>query len=159
MSFKTLFLSLCVVVVAMNGIEAKKTYIAFVKSSNFFEAWQDCNSYDAHLATVRSAAEQSLVEQAVARTSNPNGIYFIGGTDLGRDGRWMWIGFNKVIESTDYRNFYPGEPNNNGGSQECLAIGNFADNRGKWDDIECIAKFAGYVCEFEVTPPAPFPRV
>uniref|UniRef100_A0A182R4R6 C-type lectin domain-containing protein n=1 Tax=Anopheles funestus TaxID=62324 RepID=A0A182R4R6_ANOFN len=149
MSFKTLFLSLCVVVLALNGIEAAQYYVVFTKSANFFEAWQDCHAYGGDLATIRSASEQSLVEQAMGRTNNPRGVYFIGGTDVGRFARWIWIALNKVIETTDYRNFYPGEPNNLGGNQECLSVGNWAaPNRGKWDDVQCSAKLDGYVCQF-----------
>ncbi|XP_052890399.1 C-type lectin domain family 4 member K-like [Anopheles moucheti] len=151
MSFKTFFLSLCVVVAAFNCIEAKTKYIVFTKSASFFEAWQDCNYYNGYLASIRSSSEQRLVEQAMATTDNPNGIYFIGGTDLGRDGRWMWIGTNSLLKSNDYRNFYPGEPNNLGGNQHCLTVGNWgAENRGKWDDQVCSKIVDGYVCAFEV---------
>ncbi|XP_053667662.1 perlucin-like [Anopheles marshallii] len=150
MSFKTFLLSLCVVVAAFNSIEAKKSFIVFSKSSTFFEAWQDCNSFDGYLASIQSPFEQRQVEQAMAKASNPNGIYFIGGTDLGRDGRWMWIGLNRPLNNNDYRNYYPGEPNNLGGDQHCLTVGNWqAENRGKWDDQVCSKKLDGYVCAFE----------
>uniref|UniRef100_A0A182VRP1 C-type lectin domain-containing protein n=1 Tax=Anopheles minimus TaxID=112268 RepID=A0A182VRP1_9DIPT len=127
--------------------------IAFTKRANFFEAWQDCHAYDGHLASIQSAFEQTLVEEAMAKTGNPKGVYFIGGTDIGRDGRWMWIGLNQLMKANDYKNFYPGEPNNLNGNQECLTVGNWhGENRGKWDDFECLTRIDGYVCEFESVP-------
>uniref|UniRef100_A0A182LZN4 C-type lectin domain-containing protein n=1 Tax=Anopheles culicifacies TaxID=139723 RepID=A0A182LZN4_9DIPT len=137
-----------------NGTErkyriARKTMIIFEKKADFFQAWQDCDSNNGHLASIQSAYEQGLVEQAMAKTANPKGVYLIGGTDLGRDGRWMWIGLNEVLSNYKYRNFYPGEPNNIG-NQHCLSVGNWGgENRGKWDDTECFKQYDGYVCEFE----------
>ncbi|XP_035902353.1 ladderlectin-like [Anopheles stephensi] len=157
MSCKTLFLSLCVALIALNAVQAQKSipkrFVVITKSASFFEAWHDCNSFDGYLAAIESARDQSLVDEALAKSSNPNGVYFIGGTDIGRDGRWMWIGLNKQLKDTDYRNFYPGEPNNLGGRQECLTVGNWkGEQRGKWDDSECDKKLDGYVCAFPARP-------
>ncbi|XP_053659736.1 perlucin-like [Anopheles marshallii] len=150
MSFKTFFLSLCVLAVAFNCIEANKSFVAFSKKSTFFEAWQDCHSFDGYLASIESAHEQSLVEEAMAKNGNPKAEYFIGGTDIGRQGRWIWIGLNKQMKDMDYRNFYPGQPDNFGGNQHCLTIGHFkAENRGKWDDGNCMKPLDGYVCAFK----------
>ncbi|XP_052902867.1 perlucin-like protein [Anopheles moucheti] len=150
MSFKTFFLSLCVLVIAFNCNEAKKSFTAFTKNSTFFEAWQDCHSFNGYLAAIESASDQSLVEEAMAKTGNPKDVYFIGGTDLGRQDRWMWIGLNKQLKDSDYQNFHTGEPNNLGGNQHCLTIGYFkAENRGKWDDDNCMKQRNGYICAFE----------
>ncbi|XP_050078130.1 ladderlectin-like [Anopheles maculipalpis] len=149
MSCKTIFLSLCVALIAFNAVEATpKRFVVITKSSSFFQAWHDCNELGAYLAAIESPSDQALVEKALASSSNPNGTYYIGGTDIGRDGRWMWIGLHRQIKNLDYKNFYPGEPNNLGGRQECLTVGNWKgeQQRGKWDDAECDKQLDGYVC-------------
>uniref|UniRef100_A0A182P645 C-type lectin domain-containing protein n=1 Tax=Anopheles epiroticus TaxID=199890 RepID=A0A182P645_9DIPT len=76
-------------------------------------------------------------------------IKVIGGTDLGRVGRWVWIHSNKPIPNGGYTNFYPGMPDNGGGFKDCLIVDQ-ADryNRGKRDDQNCLFRVEGYICAF-----------
>ena len=54
---------------------------------------------------------------------------WIGATDAGHEGNWTWTDGSPVKEG----NWWPGEPNNNGGQQNCAII-NYREG-GKWDDI------------------------
>lgn len=182
MAAQLLLTALCVAFVALNGIEgkscdskehlpnkvcmcdrfnvlslsgatdAKYKYVAILQPSTFFEAWQDCNIKGGHLASIESPQEQARVEKAMAKARDPRAVFFFGGTDLGRKGRWMWIHSNKPIGNGGYTNFFPGQPDNGGGSQDCLTVG-VADgyNRGKWDDQNCMYRLDGYICAFKST--------
>uniref|UniRef100_A0A182KA07 C-type lectin domain-containing protein n=1 Tax=Anopheles christyi TaxID=43041 RepID=A0A182KA07_9DIPT len=153
MATKAILLTLCLAFFAVNAIESavvpKYRYLAVLQPSTFFEAWQDCSSEGGHLASIESRQEQALVEEAMSKARNEKAVFYIGGTDIGRKGRWVWIGLNKVLVDESYRNFYPGEPNNLAGHQDCLSIGNWHGySRGKWDDTECFTKLDGYICAF-----------
>uniref|UniRef100_A0A182KA09 C-type lectin domain-containing protein n=1 Tax=Anopheles christyi TaxID=43041 RepID=A0A182KA09_9DIPT len=156
MAVKIILLALCLTSLALTGIQSasapKYKYVAILQPSNFFEAWQDCNIKGGHLASIESPKDQALVEEAMAKARDPRAVFFVGGTDLGREGRWMWIHSNKPIPSNGYKNFYPGQPDNGGGSQDCLIVG-AADgyNRGKWDDQNCLYRVDGYICAFRST--------
>ncbi|XP_050078119.1 perlucin-like [Anopheles maculipalpis] len=154
MSCKTIFLSLCVALIAFNAVQGggfnAKRYVVIAKSVDFFEAWHECNSIEGYLAPVESLDDQNRLELALANSNNPDGIYYIGGTEIGRKARWMWIALNQKISDKGFTNFYPGEPNNLGGRQGCLTVGNWKgeQQRGKWDDSECDKKLDGFVCAY-----------
>ena len=98
----------------------------------------------ATLATIRSYSENKVLADLV-------GTYeaWIGGfRQYGNTFNWP----RSSNTYMNYKNFCPGEPNNQGGNENCLDIygsqyrKDWAQNREKWNDISCTRKF-GYVCE------------
>ena len=62
---------------------------------------------------------------------------WIGATDAGHEGIWTWTNGAPVRKSESH--WYPGEPNNCCGGQNC-AVSNFAGRPGIWDDQGCTLK-------------------
>eukprot|EP00964_Phaeocystis_antarctica_P102291 scaffold67648_cov33-Phaeocystis_antarctica.AAC.1 len=90
-------------------------------------SWADadaaCQATGLQLATVQSAAQNALLVTAAAGNK-----VWIGGTDAASEGTWVWSPSNMPLS---YTNWYPGEPNNQGG-EDCLEF-NFG-GPGKWND-------------------------
>jgi len=77
----------------------------------------------AHLASVHSPEEQAFIVD-----NYPKHIW-LGGTDISQEGTWDWTDGTPF----DYSDWYPGEPNNHGGNQDCLS----ERKEHKWDDDGC----------------------
>ena len=97
------------------------------------------------LATVHSEQENALLVTAAAGNE-----VWIGGTDAASEDTWKWDSTGTPLW---YTNWYTGEPNNEGGNENCLVF-NYGTT-GKWNDGWCWSKFK-YVCQFP-TPPQPPP--
>uniref|UniRef100_A0A4Y0BCQ8 C-type lectin domain-containing protein n=1 Tax=Anopheles funestus TaxID=62324 RepID=A0A4Y0BCQ8_ANOFN len=143
MAFKSLCLVLCLMLFAMEAHGAK-TYVAYKRSLSFFQAWQQCRISGGHLASIESAEENARVEAAIRAVGDFTKEWIIGATDLGAEGNFVWIGLNK---KATYLNFGPGEPSNNGGTENCLVMG--SGGVSKWNDVTCDnTRAGGYVCAF-----------
>uniref|UniRef100_A0A182QL56 C-type lectin domain-containing protein n=1 Tax=Anopheles farauti TaxID=69004 RepID=A0A182QL56_9DIPT len=143
MASKTLFLVLCLALFAIE-VHGAKTFKAYRRKTAFFTAWQICRLYGGHLASILSAEENAMVESAIEAVGTFDGYWFIGGTDIGVEGRFIWIGLNMAINGAAYKNWNTGEPNNLNGNEDCIAMATGA----KWIDIPCDSKLEGYVCAF-----------
>uniref|UniRef100_A0A182NPC9 C-type lectin domain-containing protein n=1 Tax=Anopheles dirus TaxID=7168 RepID=A0A182NPC9_9DIPT len=135
----TVCLALFAIAEAHGDRKGFKRYIAYKRNINFFTAWQTCRLMGGHLASIESADENARVVDAIKAVGNINKDWFIGGTDIGIEGRFVWIGTNKEITSSTYRNWNNGEPNNSGGNEDCTAMGT------KWNDIGCYSDVEGFV--------------
>uniref|UniRef100_A0A182NPC5 C-type lectin domain-containing protein n=1 Tax=Anopheles dirus TaxID=7168 RepID=A0A182NPC5_9DIPT len=112
---------------------------------NYFTAWQTCRLYGGHLASIESADENARVVTAIKAAGNFGKEWFIGATDIGIEGQYVWIGLNKKITSSSYTNWNAGEPNNQG-NEDCVAIGSAAGVF--WNDVRCNLSVEGFVCAF-----------
>ncbi|XP_055612422.1 clotting factor G beta subunit-like [Uranotaenia lowii] len=128
-------------------VKYKKQY--FVHNNrevNFHTAWRLCQSYGHRLATITSEEDSQLIEQAIAKSNNQKGPWFIGGTDLGSEGHFIWISTNKPVGYlSGYFNYSPGQPDNAGGNENCLEIGRWGGV--VWNDVPCDWN-QRYICEF-----------
>ena len=70
------------------------------------------------------------------------GAYWVGGADRAEEGVWRWVSSNTPISSA-VQDWIPGEPNNSGGDEDCLAI-NYAGPH--WNDRPCHI-ISRYICE------------
>ncbi|XP_065145819.1 ladderlectin-like [Paramisgurnus dabryanus] len=111
-------------------------YKFFPQSVNWATAEKSCQSIDANLASVRSTAEQNfLLSLLVSATTRA----WTGGHDGEVEGQWLWSDGSQF----DFTNWCSGEPNNNGGSENCLEI-NKSTNRC-WNDESCSSTIS-YIC-------------
>ncbi len=86
-----------------------------------------------HLVTVNDSAEQQWIQ-----TNFPSQNMLIGlQRGLTGDG-WQWISG----ENASYRNWYPGEPNNAGGSEP---YGSITTSSGLWNDTNSVATYKGMI--------------
>ena len=63
------------------------------------------------------------------------GVYWIGLTDLAYEGRFIWQHSYKPLGG-GWANWYPNEPNDAGGSEDCVLMFNNGTSWG-WNDSAC----------------------
>lgn len=98
--------------------------------------WQDARD-----ACARTGGRLALVENESVRdfiTSRFSGQYWIGATDLEREGTFVWVDGTPA----KYKDFADGEPDNLGGRANCVAV----DRDRLWHDRHCSYKYRP-VCE------------
>lgn len=64
--------------------------------------------------------------------------HHIGLTDQDDEGRFKWV----TGSNLEYNNFWPGEPNNSGGKEDCAEM----RYSGLWNDVSC-NKEQYFICE------------
>lgn len=95
-----------------------------------------CTQAGGQLASPRSAAENEALQQLVTAQ---NKIAFLSMTDATTEGKFTY----PTGETLVYSNWAPGEPNNNGGAENCVEI----LTNGKWNDKNCKEQRL-VICEF-----------
>ncbi|XP_029771515.1 pulmonary surfactant-associated protein D isoform X2 [Suricata suricatta] len=103
---------------------------------SFEAAQQVCIQAGGQLASPRSAAENAALQQLVTLE---NKAAFLGITDIKTEGKFIYPTGEPLV----YSNWAPGEPNNNGGAENCVEI----FTNGKWNDKACGERRL-VVCEF-----------
>lgn len=107
------------------------------------EAWRRCQWNGLRLATVSSEADSKLLKTTIG--INKSGPWWIAGTDQGSKGNFIWISTNiPVGYANGYENYYPDQPDNAGGVEDCLEIGRWGGVQ--WNDAPCAWK-QRYICE------------
>ncbi|XP_050079591.1 perlucin-like [Anopheles maculipalpis] len=142
MALKYLCLVLCLALFATKA-HGYNEYVAYKISATFFEAYQQCRLFGGYLASIDSAAENARAVTAIKAVGDINRQWYIGGSDLGKEGTFVWVGLNK---RASYLNFGPSEPNNSNGIENCIAIGSISGTQ--WNDIPCSFKAPGFVCTY-----------
>uniref|UniRef100_A0A8C6W1R9 Pulmonary surfactant-associated protein D n=1 Tax=Nannospalax galili TaxID=1026970 RepID=A0A8C6W1R9_NANGA len=108
-----------------------------VDSEKPFEGAQEvCKQAGGQLATPRSAAENIALQQLV---TIHNKAAFLSMTDVNTEGKFTY----PTGEPLAYSNWAPGEPNNNGGAENCVEI----FTNGQWNDKAC-GEQRLVICEF-----------
>lgn len=83
-----------------------------------------------HLSTLTSADEEAFVMSLLPTAVADRSHVWLGGTDAASEGAWRWISG----ETWAYTNWWPGEPNDNGGAEEYLAL-DFRLGTWAWNDV------------------------
>ncbi|XP_048195112.1 pulmonary surfactant-associated protein D [Perognathus longimembris pacificus] len=106
-------------------------------SVKLFQGAQElCTQAGGQLASPRSAAENKALQQLVTAQ---NKAAFLSMTDNDTEGKFTYPTGEPLV----YSNWAPGEPNNNGGSENCVEI----FTNGQWNDKTC-GEERLVVCEF-----------
>ncbi|XP_060498334.1 pulmonary surfactant-associated protein D [Panthera onca] len=103
---------------------------------SFEDAQQVCIQAGGQMASPRSAAENDALQQLV---TVENKAAFLSITDIKTEGKFIYPTGEPLV----YSNWAPGEPNNNGGAENCVEI----FTNGKWNDKAC-GEQRLVVCEF-----------
>jgi uncharacterized protein YfaP (DUF2135 family) len=101
-----------------------------------------------HLATVTSAEENLWLTDTF--TGDALHYHWIGGFQLPDstepDGGWKWV----TGEPWDFSNWFQGEPNNDGGSEDSVLFDHLVTDAGKsWNDGDGTRTIYGYLVEYE----------
>jgi hypothetical protein len=112
-----------------------------------------------HLATVTSVEENAFIETTFSPLFSPDGrtgvFAWIGLTDELQEGKFVWV----TNEQSGYSNWFPGEPNNSGGSENYVVYWKNISGPGfNWNDLPAdlgtgtSSPLVGYLVEFEAVP-------
>ena len=104
------------------------------KRMEWNEAKTFAESRGGYLATITSAAEgQWLYDTFGSALRIDSGMRTFGGNDVANEGQWQWI----TGEAWSYSNWWAGEPNDNGGNEDCVAFSsNLNPGHGHyWNDV------------------------
>ncbi|XP_008054777.1 pulmonary surfactant-associated protein D [Carlito syrichta] len=102
----------------------------------FEDAQQVCTQAGGQLASPRSAAENAALQQLA---TDQNKAAFLSMTDTKTEGKFTYPTGEPLV----YSNWAPGEPNNDGGAENCVEI----FTNGKWNDKAC-GEQRLVICEF-----------
>jgi hypothetical protein len=115
-------------------------YKVFEEDLSWHEAKVACEARGGLLACIESAAEQAFIAELC------DGRYlYLGATDEGEEGTWVWVNGSPW----DFTAWLRGQPNNYFGTEHYLAT----YDEGKWVDVAAEGKGfwmpTGYICEWE----------
>ncbi|CAC5419270.1 unnamed protein product [Mytilus coruscus] len=96
-----------------------------------------CQAHHAELAIIETVDENTFIYSIMTKLG---GYFWLDGTDEFSEGQWEWASTGDAL---DYSNWYPGEPNNDGG-EDCLMTG--GNYRTLWNDGNC-GSHHKYICE------------
>ncbi|VDI56495.1 Hypothetical predicted protein [Mytilus galloprovincialis] len=105
-----------------------------------------CRTYHSQLADVQTRGENTFLVDQIDKIERYTGIhryYWLDGTDEVLEGVWVWASTGKQLS---YTNWYPTEPNNQNGKENCLEIKSHRANG--WNDIDCSHEL-NFICEME----------
>jgi len=102
------------------------------------DASESCwKNHQAHLAEIKSEEQKDFLRTLVSEFPDDT-VYgwWIGATDLNREGSWYWT---HSLEPMDFSDWYPGEPNNQHGAENCAMIYGKAVASWMyfWNDYHC----------------------
>ncbi|XP_058831453.1 lectin-like [Topomyia yanbarensis] len=115
--------------------------------ANWFKATEYCNSMGMRLAVITSeeANKKAILTIQSANKFNPTSTeIWIGGSDLAKEGEYIWQPTGKRFE---YNFWAKGEPNNSGGVENCAQIRYVSAAVGwHWNDKNCdLERY--FICE------------
>ncbi|XP_071115792.1 perlucin-like [Haliotis cracherodii] len=105
----------------------------------FAEARSICRFLGSDLVTITSHTEDAFVRGYATQRGKAE-RYYLGATDLGLEGRWVWTG-NKPFT---YTNWGPGQPTNYKNNEHCLEA--YKGYGYGWNDVNCDKK-ANFICQ------------
>lgn len=130
-------------------------YAVFFFPDQSWEAANQTNSDEWHLATIASQKEQ---EALIAGLQGITGEFWLGAYQTGASGNpaddWAWI----TGEKWEYRNWAPGEPNDAHGknTEQHLAVWSiWGASNWLWNDEGYLPNMTGYITERTQAVPEP----
>ncbi|CAG2209280.1 unnamed protein product [Mytilus edulis] len=97
-----------------------------------------CQAHHAELAVIETNEENTFIWSEMTKLG---GFFWLDGTDKFSEGQWEWA---STGEPLDYSNWFPGEPNNSNGQEDCLLTGGVY--KTFWNDSPCSNQIK-YICE------------
>ncbi|XP_022292929.1 perlucin-like isoform X1 [Crassostrea virginica] len=115
-------------------------FITHMKAS-WNEAIQFCQTQNSRLAEIEDAREDNFIRQHLLDYGKQED-FWVGGTDVITEGDWIWVLSQTPIIYYSHWALY--EPNNLGGSENCLEIS--YGHHYFWNDDSC-SRAEFFICE------------
>ncbi|XP_006818100.2 C-type lectin mosGCTL-1-like [Saccoglossus kowalevskii] len=123
---------------SFENVNATDRYKVIQKQRTWYQARDDCESRNAHLAVIRSHQDNSDVKDLL---SQDIGNVWIGVNDLYNEGTYKYV----TGRDATYTNWRDGEPSDGSGRENCVEMSYEYDF--KWNDCPCTLT-RNYVCEY-----------
>ncbi|MEO8698840.1 MAG: C-type lectin domain-containing protein [Kofleriaceae bacterium] len=107
-------------------------FVFFGQTTTYAAAKLACESIDAHLAVLTTAALDTAAEAFVGTNDT-----WIGLDDLATEATFVWVDGTPLA----FANFHAGEPNDSGG-EDCAVIAGLRTGK-QWDDRPCVPNANG----------------
>ncbi|XP_033759064.1 perlucin-like protein [Pecten maximus] len=122
----------------------------YSRTATTWQAARDlCQAMDTDLVDVTGFQENRFIKyhmRDIQKREHPAVLryYFLGGTDMDNEGRWVWV---RTGQSFGFTNWASGEPSNSNGVEDCVILNgeSFAD----WNDAPCDQSYYG-ICKKSV---------
>merc|ERR1719342_1379824 len=130
-------------------------YLHFTEATTWMEAQLDCERLGGYLAEPKTA-EQTLLLTSLAFLEEPIvGVHswWIGLTDRGHEGRWVW---QHSVSDADFTFWAPGSPGDSFLEEDCTTMN--AEQEFFWSSENCLQALASPICqrgEVDINVPAP----
>ncbi len=126
------------------GVINGHTYFRSNAATSWTTANTNANNLGAHLVTITSAEENTLVV-------GNGGMAWIGFTDASSEGNFQWV----TGEAVAYTSWASGEPNDGYPGGEDCTVTNWSGNSGKWNDLNANYANIPYIIEFDCAAAVP----
>lgn len=125
-----------------------QTNLFLIDQTNWFEANEICHSLNMRLATINSQEENDALGRFIRSTdkfSEEFCAFWIGASDLAREGSFVWMGTGKPVA---YSNWRSSEPNDGNGNEDCVVIAYRPSVKywWNWNDFNC-SEGISFICE------------
>merc|ERR1719410_2536533 len=103
-------------------------YVYIPNAKTFADAETFCqDQFGTHLASIHDATQSSEIYGLSTEDA------WLGLNDRDNEGKWAWTDGSEY----DFKNWYPGEPNNWGGGEDCTTSSHRWSRSRKWNDARC----------------------
>ncbi|XP_076111582.1 perlucin-like protein [Mytilus galloprovincialis] len=105
------------------------------------DAEKQCTNMGGYLAKITDSAENSWVVDMLNKSAIFYHGFWMGMTDLKKEGEWRWVDGSSVR----FYNWSPNQPDDNNNREDC---GHFWSlHHYEWNDAPCNLDNMGYICE------------
>lgn len=127
----------CLVLLSCLGTEifAKNYYLQNTLSLSWYASFENCARQGLQLATVNTRNEQYLLEKTIKKAGMERVSFWLGGTDLSLEGRFVWMATGEPFVYTNW--LLPYQPDNNENIEHCVHIWPDLTNTTVWNDAPC----------------------
>ncbi|XP_060557845.1 perlucin-like [Ruditapes philippinarum] len=121
-------------------------YQFFTELKSWPDAKAHCESIESHLVIVMTSDENNFLKSYLRQIRHTQHIdqVWMDGDDFKSEGSWIWDNTGEKFEILDWG---PGEPNQNGGEEDCVSF--YSHDNFRWNDEHCNKNF-NFLCEYEL---------
>lgn len=96
----------------------------------------------------KASLHRDMIDGGFVSPNDANSQYWVGLDDINEENEWVWVDGGQTNNATV--TWFPGEPNQYGGNEDCANIKGKMDNRLLLNDAPCTTYYP-YICEIEIT--------